>query len=134
MGISLEKTNPTFRRLVAEATGDRRDNHANNARLQTAVAKPGASATLDNRKEGKGSGAAGGRTGRRYRVEYLIYSCSPMDWENAAFSTKFATDELVRQGWLPDGDGWRELEGTATAIKCAHRHEERTVVILRRIV
>ena len=128
MGISLEKTNPTFRRLVAEATGDRRDNHAANSIPAKVSSKPAAS--LDGNAAGKAAGATGRQP--KYRIEFTLYACQPLDFDNATGSIKEILDAIVTAGWLP-GDDWRTLEGEARSVKVRHKAEQRTVAILRRI-
>ena len=56
-----------------------------------------------------------------------------MDWDNASGAIKEVQDHMVRAGWLPDGDGWRELEGTARGEKVGHKDEERTECVITRI-
>jgi hypothetical protein len=42
-------------------------------------------------------------------------------------------DCIVEAGWLPDGDGWRELEGQAKAVKVNTRSEIKVVARITRI-
>ena len=71
--------------------------------------------------------------GRRYRVQFILYQCQPCDWVNAAGACKQVEDALVKAGWLPDGDGWRELEGSAKSVKVSHKNEQRVEAVLTRI-
>ena len=73
------------------------------------------------------------RSGRRYRVEFTVYTTHPADWDAVANSCKLIQDEMVRQGWLPDGDGWRELEGIALAQKVESNAEKRVEVNIIRL-
>jgi hypothetical protein len=135
---SLNDFNPATRaRIVSQLAADtqaaaaRRNACADSAGIHPSVTEPDAPPPLDRNPKGKRARPIS--SGRRYRVEYTIYMTSPFDWDNAAAAIKFAQDELVRQGWLPDGDGWRELEGVARAVKCATKAEQRTEIKLKRI-
>jgi hypothetical protein len=65
-------------------------------------------------------------------VLFEIFSCQPMDWDNASFSVKPLQDAMKAAGLIPDDD-WRTLEGRAVATKCATRAEERVEVLLERL-
>lgn len=82
---------------------------------------------------GKRKRAGNPDCGRRYRIELTVHTVHPTDFDNTTSAAKRLIDCIVEAGWLPDGDGWRELEGEAKAVKCAHKREQRTVAILTRI-
>jgi len=131
MGIDLEKTSASFRarlQVPAEAARARRDYHADHP-VPAAVGSQPAPA-LERGRARERAGAGGG--GRRYRVEFTLHCCNPYDWDNAASAIKAVQDALVTEGWLP-GDGWRELEGSAKAVKVAHKNQQKTVAILTRL-
>jgi len=115
----------------AEAARVRRARDNRNTALPTQGTEPAAEPQLPRRHPRKAQRPA--RPGRRYRVEFTIYSCQPCDWDNAVASCKFLQDALVEAGWLPDGDGWQELEGSAKAVKVAHRSDQRVVVEITRV-
>lgn len=139
MALKLNELPPRLRDRImlqlaredAAPAPDRREADAGVLRLQATVTEPTATPPLDSNPKGKRPRKESG--GRRYRVEYVIYMTRPFDFDNATSATKFTTDELVKQGWLPDGDGWQELEGSAKAEKVAHRSEERTECIITRL-
>lgn len=134
---NLSELDPKLRRRIldqvarddAKAAGIRR---ANNHRREVA-AEVGQEPARPLAQGARASGKGGAGCGQRYRVEFTLYSCQPADWDNCAGSVKEIQDQLVRQGWLPDGDGWRELEGTAKAVKVAHKNEQRVEARLTRI-
>ena len=137
MGISLEKTDAKFRALVAAgeaaaaASRVRRKYHLDVGGICPPKPEPCPGSQQVGQPKRKGPCRA--HSGRRYLIQFTVFTCQPSDWDNCAASCKLTQDELVRQGWLPDGDGWRELEGSAKAVKCAHKSEQRTVVVLTRI-
>ena len=135
MGINLENTDAKFRAIVAagersaQAARVRRVLDLVDGGIRAPAAKPIAAPALDGHSKRKRASAP--RSGRRYRVEFTVFTCYPPDWDGV--NCKAVQDQLVRQGWLPDGDGWRELEGTARAVKVAHKNEQRTEVKLTRL-
>ena len=138
MGTNLNECNPRFRdrilrqlQLDTPATKPRREADAGVSGLCAAVTKPAAAPTLDGHPKGKRPRKESG--GRRYRVEFTIYMTRPFDFDNATSACKFPIDEMVKQGWLPDGDGWQELEGSAKAVKVSTRAEERTECEITRL-
>lgn len=80
-------------------------------------------------KSPSGQQASSGSGQQRYRIHFTIYSCHPLDWDNAAASIKPAQDAIVRAGWLPSDD-WRTLEGTAISAKVKTKAEQRTEVTI----
>ena len=135
MGINLENTDAKFQAIVA--AGERSAQAARVRRVLDAVravaAEVGAKSATSLARRSRATGTSRKSSGRRYRADFVLYCCAPYDWDNAAGSVKEIQDQLVRQGWLPDGDGWRELEGTARAVKVAHKNEQRTEVKLTRL-
>lgn len=139
MSLKLENLpEPLRRRILAQIASDdakaaaaRRDADAGVQRIQTAQPEPAAPPTLDRNPKGKRRGKES--CGRRYRVEWTIYTTQPHDWDNSCAAIKLAQDELVTAGWLPDGDGWRELEGSAKSVKVSLKNEERVEVRITRI-
>ena len=137
MGLKLENLPPRLRDRImlqlaregAAPAADRREADAG-VPLQ-ATQRQEQPPPLVGGKKGKRTRKAS--CGRRYRVEFTIYSTQPMDWDNASGAVKELQDHMVRAGWLPDGDGWSELEGVARGEKVAHRSEERTECIITRI-
>jgi len=117
-----------IRRNLAPPAEVRRDNLPP-VQLQAAERKECAP-PLDGHHAGKTKSPSGGEG--RYCVEWFIYSCQPMDYDNANASIKEIQDEMVRQGWLPSDD-WKTLIGVANPMKVWHRSEQRTEVRITRI-
>lgn len=103
---------------------------ARHARLLASLsAKPEAPLVKDSQGELKGQGS--GQV--RYRVDWVLYSCQPLDWDNAAASVKPAQDALVELGWIPSDD-WKTLEGTAISKKVKTKAEQRTEITITQLM
>ena len=137
MALKLEELPPSLRDRIKRQLADedaataraRRVDQADDARLRPEVcAQP--APPLGRRAEGEAQGEPGRRP--RYRVDWTLYSCQPLDWDNLAGSVKEAQDRLVELGWIP-GDDWEVLEGSATTRKVGKRKEQRLEVVITRV-
>jgi Holliday junction resolvase RusA-like endonuclease len=98
------------------------------ARLRAPQPERPARETLVSPVPGEAAGRASSQG--RFSVTFKIFSCRPLDFDNAF--TKPLQDALVEAGLLP-GDDWRTLEGRVASHKARSKAEERTEVTIERL-